>query len=60
MDIETPASTVIIMLVALSAAVTAGLFLLGAATAFFAKNRKIRVARQVPMRAYYGQALLGR
>lgn len=59
MSIETPASTVFLTLIALAALITAVVFLATAATTFFIRNRRVRVAQHEPVRAYYGRVLLG-
>lgn len=60
MSIDTPVSTVLLVLVGLAALVTVALAAVALVTRYFVTNHKIRVARHEPMGAYYGRVLLGR
>ena len=59
MTFELATPTVLLAVLVVATALTA-VVLLSLFTTFLLENRKVRVARRQPVRAYYGHLLLGR
>jgi hypothetical protein len=58
MTFELPDMTAIVIVFSVAVALTV-LVMAGTLTAFFAGNRKVRVARREPFLAYYGHLVTG-